>query len=690
MVMGDPFQAEPFPNVDFTTRFPDRLGVHAAFDESLNVEAWRPPIGWLVTIQGGAAVLRTPGLGLAIALAAGAGVIAPVAQAQTPTDLAALSIEELGEVQVTSVSKRAERVGEAPSAVYVISHDDVVRSGARTIPEMLRLAPNLQVAQTSASEYVITARGLSRNAEAQSYANKLLVLIDGRSVYSPLFSGVYWDMQDVLPEDVDRIEVISGPGATLWGANAVNGVINIITRKSGETQGGLAEAGGGGRMSTASLRYGGAIGGDLTYRAYVRGVWQDDTETLSGAAAGDDWSRAQGGFRLDWSPTAADVLTIQGDAYSGSKDTPDGTGEDLEGRNLLARWTRTGAGGSRLEVQAYYDRAERASAAGGAFVVDTYDIDVSHGFDLGARHQIVLGGGLRRSHYRIMGTPTFFFTPSSRDLDLANLFVQDTISLSDSTRLVLGLKVEDGPYLGAELLPNARLSWRPNDAAMVWAAASRAVRSPTPFDRDVVEVLSGMTFLVGRDFQSEKLTAYEVGARFQPSPRASISVSAYYNVYDDLRSIEVDPVNFLPLYWGNRMEGHTYGVEVWGEYRPAPWWRLSGGYSRLEKRLKFEQGASGLLGVAQAGDDPEHQASLRSSMDLGDDLRFDAALRYVGVLPDPRIAAYLELDGRIAWDISDRAQLALSGRNLLHERRQEFPQSAAIPRSVSVDLKWRF
>jgi iron complex outermembrane receptor protein len=614
------------------------------------------------------------------------------AHAQTPADLANLSIEELGEIQVTSVSKRAEPVRSAPSAIYVITRDDIARAGARTIPEMLRLAPNLQVAQTSASGYMVTARGFSGNPAAQNFSNKLLVLIDGRSVYTPLYSGVYWDMQGALPADIERIEVISGPGATLWGANAVNGVINIITRKSGDTQGGVLQAGVGSREGGFGLRYGGRVNDGLTYRLYVHGLKEDDAETAAGASAGDDWSRVQAGFRVDWEPQAGQVMTLQGDAYDGSEDELGRPGEGIEGQNLLARWTRSGPSGATFQVQAYYDRTRRASKGGGeGFTFDTYDIDVQHSFTLGDRHAFVWGGGLRRNHYRTKGAPVFFFEPASRGLTLSNLFVQDSISLTGTTRLVLGMKVEDGAYLGAEVLPSARLSWEPSEAAMVWAAVSRAVRAPTPFDRDVVEVVNGARFLTGGpDYQSEKLTAYEIGLRGQPSAKASFSVSAYYNVYDDLRSVEFSPVTVLPLRWGNGMKGHTYGLEAWGEYRATPWWRLAGGYSTLRKRLKFEPGSSGLLSLAQAGDDPRHQASLKSSMDLGPAVTLDAAVRYVGALPDPRIPSYVQLDGRVAWNVSDRVQLSLSGRNLLHDRRQEFPEGAYIPRSVFVDMQLRF
>jgi iron complex outermembrane recepter protein len=596
-------------------------------------------------------------------------------------ELSQLSIEELGQIQVMSVSKRAEPVQAAPAAVYVITRDDIVRSGARTVPEMLRLAPNLQIQQDSASRYVITARGFSGNEEAQNFSNKLLVLIDGRSVYTPLFSGVYWDMQDVLPADIDRIEVISGPGATLWGANAVNGVINIITRSSDQTQGALLEVGGGSRERSASFRFGGEIGEGLTYRVYARGVKIDGVRARTGTSASNDLSRKQGGFRLDWTPASGDRLTLQGDVYDGESDN------DVSGRNLLARWTRADRRGGELQIQAYYDRAQR----GGVFQVDTYDVDVRHSFHVDDRQTLVWGGGARHSRYEIGSSPNLFYEPTRGDLNLYNLFVQDSLTLSPTTKLTLGLKIEDDPYLDPETLPSARLSWTPSNRAMIWASASKAVRSATPFDRDVVEILGGMRFLTGGGtFQSEKLTAYEVGARIQPSSRTSISISTYYNRYDDLRSIEFDPLTFLPLHWGNGMEGHAYGLEAWGDFRVTPWWRLSAGYSRLEKRLKFKPGASGVLGVKTAGDDPEHQASLKSSMDLGRSVTLDAALRYADALPDPRLPSYVELGARLAWNVSERLQLSVSGANLLHEQIQEFPGGAAIPRSVYADLRWRF
>ncbi len=626
-----------------------------------------------------------------------AGVSLTVAQpalAQSVEDLQHMSIEDLSTIDVSSVTKTAESLSRAPASIFVITHDDVIRSGATTIPEALRLAPNLQVMRNSASKYVITARGFSGNDQAQSYSNKLLVLIDGRSVYTPLFSGVYWDMQDVLMGDVDRIEVISGPGATLWGANAVNGVINIITRGSEETQGLLLHAGVGDEDRGASLRYGGKINSDLSYRLYAKGFYRDDTLTSTGGPAHDNWTRPQGGFRLDWRPSGVDQVTLQGDAYQGDDAQAGAPDERITGRNLVARWTRSWKDGAELKVQAYYDRTGRATeGGGGSFSLDTYDLDVQHSFMLGPRNAVVWGGGVRVNSYRIAGTSSLQFWPASRTLNLSNGFVQDSLSISSKVRLILGLKLEDDPYSGLAALPSARLSWTANDSTMLWASASRAIRSPTPFDRDVAEFLGPTLFLKGgANFAPETLWAYELGARLQPSSRLSFSVSGFYNVYNDLRSIEPNPGGFLPIYWGNMMQGHTWGVEAWGDYRVAPWWRLSAGFNVLSEHLKFKPGASGILGIAQAGDDPEHQASVRSSMNLGRDVTLDANLRYVGALPNPQVPSYVELNGRIGWNATKRIQLALSGFNLLHSRHQEFPGPAAnaVPRSVFADVRLRF
>lgn len=613
------------------------------------------------------------------------------AHAQTATDLSTLSLEELAEVQVTSVSKRAQSIREAPSAVYVISGEDIARSSATSLPEALRLAPNLQVTQAGSSRYVITARGFNGAPAAQNFSNKLLVLIDGRTVYTPLYSGVYWDMQDVLLQDIERIEVISGPGATLWGSNAVNGVINIITKSASETAGGLAAVTAGDWERSAALRYAGSLSPTLNYRLYAKTFFDRSATTRARASAHDHWSKPQAGGRLDWAPSTRDAVTLQGDVYDGWEAQAGAPAEDINGQNLMLRWNRALDAASSLQIQTFYDRVERGQQVNGSgFHVRTYDVDLQYSGQLG-RHAVVAGGGYRNVRYLINGTASLQFAPRGRTLQLWNGFIQDSMALGSGLQLVLGAKVEDGAYEKAQILPNAQLAWTPGGAVTLWASASRAVRAPTPFDRDVVEILGGGPFLIGGpDFESEKLTAYQLGAKTQAFDRLSLSAAAYYNDYDDLRSIEVAPGGFLPLRWGNRMRGHTYGVEVWGDYRVTPAWRLSASVVYMDQKFAFKPGASRILGASQAANDPKYRASLSSSVDLSDRLSLDTSVRYVSALPDPRVLAYAELDARLGWRLTEQVTVAIAGRNLLHDDHIEYTDGARIPRSLFVDLQWRF
>jgi len=616
------------------------------------------------------------------------------ASAQTLEDLQRMSIGQLGDLVVTSVAKSDQPLGDAPSAIYVITHEAIVRSGAATIPEILRLAPNLQVNQISASRYVITARGFSGNISDQNFTNQLLVLIDGRSVYTPLYSGVYWDMQDVPPDNIERIEVISGPGATLWGANAVNGVVNIVTRKAAATQGGFLDLSIGNQEQSATLQYGGHVNDDLAYRVYLRDYIGAATETATHSSAHDNWTKPQGGFRLDWTPNGADSLTVQGDAYAGWDEQFGGPAEYITGGNLLAQWDHNWTDGSATKVITYYDHTSRGTPGNGNFSLDTFDIDVQHSFDFNDWNNMIVGGGVRISPYTIEGTSSLFFVPASRTLSLANIFVQDSATITPDLVATLGLKLEDDPYSGVTPLPNFRLSWKPTTDLLFWGAVSQAIRSPTPFDVDVAERVGTIVALNGNpDFQSAKQTAYEIGTRAQITPQVSFSLSAFYNFYSDLRTIEIvgGPAD-LNLTWGNNLKGRTLGFEAWADYQAAPWWHLSASFDVLAEKFNFTPGASGILGVAQLGDDPRNSATLRSSMNLTQDVGLDLDLRYVSELPDPKLPAYVELNGGVWWKVSNDVRLSLSGFNLLHARHYEFPSSEAnaIPRSFAVGLQWHF
>lgn len=641
------------------------------------------------------AALRAGASSCAICCALAVSPPALAADDDTVDELKRMSIEELANIEVTSVSKRGESLSEAPAAIYVITSADIEARAVSSLPHALRLAPNLDVAQTSPSAFNIASRGLSGNVAAQNFPNKLLVLIDGRSVYSPLYSGVYWDMQNIMMNDVDRIEVISGPGATLWGANAVNGVINVTSKNSAETPGGLLDA----RVSTrgggGNLRYGGRIDENLTYRAYVNGFARKASTTAAGGDAGDGWSSSQAGLRFDWKH-AGDLVTVQGDIYRIDEDRPGSPVQRGRGANVLARWQRDFADGGSLQLQGYYDYVYRgAQGDAGAARVSTYDLELQHSFTLLERHRFVWGIGERISPYTIsdqIGATSLLFRPASRTLHLTNAFVEDHIALSAALDLTVGVKVEDDPYAGVSSMPSARLAWRAGDSTLLWAAISRAVRSPTPFDADVVERVGATDFLRGHtDFQPEEMTAYEIGYRGVVTTDLSLSVSGFWDVYDRLRSIELSSgPGGLPLYWGNGMAGKIYGVEAWADLQVREWWRLSLGASTLRSDLRFVPGSSGLLGVSQAGNDPHFRASLRSLMNFDDTVTFVTIAQYVGRRPDPALAPLIEASAVLTWKLRSDLELYMLGSNLLHNRHVEFSPGGQIKRSVTGGVRWRF
>jgi iron complex outermembrane receptor protein len=610
------------------------------------------------------------------------------------TQLSRMSLEELAKVEVTSVSKSAQSLVSAPASIYVITNEEIHRAGVLSIPEALRLAPNLQVEQINAQEYQISARGFGSHLELQNFSNKILILIDGRSVYNPLFSGVAYDALDVVMDDVDRIEVISGPGATLWGANAMNGVINIITRSAQDSTGGLIRASGGDQENAITARYGGSFGDGDAFRVYAKGFDRGPSELETGASAGDRWHKAQAGFRVDLGSAAdSNRFTILGDYQEFTENAAAFSDVDVTQHDLLGRWEHDGErADTRLQV--YVDSTRRGRPASGVgFDLDTYDLDFQQSLTFGARHRVVWGVGQRFSDYDIVDTPTLRFAPTSRTLGLTNVFAQDTIALNPELSLTMGLKFEKNSYSGWSTLPDLRLAWAPDEDSLVWASAARAIRSPTPFDTDVEEYAGGtVLFLEGDpDFQPETVDAFELGYRSRPHRSISWSLSTFYNEYDDLRSIEPAPVTFLPLRWGNLMEGSTYGVEVWANWQVASWWRLSPGFRSLHKRLKHSEGASQLIGLEQAGNDPQSQGSLKSSMDFGR-WTVDATARYVGKLPNPENPSYTELGARVAWRASDALEFSISGFNLLDHRHSEYatPTAREIRRSIYAEARWTF
>jgi iron complex outermembrane receptor protein len=461
----------------------------------------------------------------------------------SPGALKKLSLEQLMAIEVSSVSRRPERLSDAASAIQVITREDIQRSGATRLPEALRLATNLEVDQLDASQWAISARGFN-----SPLANKLLVLIDGRTVYSPLFAGVFWDAQDVLLEDVEQIEVISGPGATLWGANAVNGVINITTKKAKDTQGLLVLGGGGTELhGFGGARYGGRIGSKARFRVYGKYSERDGTELPTGEDISNDWSFGQGGFRLDWDASTGDLITVQGDLYDGHTDQTPTTDAVARGANAVGRWSHKLSARSDLQLQLYVDRTHRDVPGSYDDVLDTYDVDFQYHIALGGRHDVVWGVGYRLVEDDFKSVAVAIL-PEQVSLETFSAFAQDEIALGNRLRLTLGTKLEHNDYTDFEFQPSVRLAWQVNDRQTLWAAVSRAVRTPSRLDRDLV-------ILPGPNFNSEVVRAYELGYRGQATERLSFSVSAFYNDYDDLRSVEPPiPPNLFPGL-GNGQEG---------------------------------------------------------------------------------------------------------------------------------------
>jgi iron complex outermembrane receptor protein len=610
----------------------------------------------------------------------------------SPGALKRLSLEQLMDVEVTSVSRRPEKLSTTASAIQIITGEDIRRSGASSIPEALRLAPNLQVAQVSSSQWAVTARGFNN-----TLANKLLVLVDGRTVYTPLYAGVFWEVQNVPLESVDRIEVVSGPGGTLWGSNAVNGVINIITKRASDTHGLLVQGGGGTELhGFGAVRYGGGSDSSFAYRLYAEGFGRGSTARADGTDPRDSWGMGQGGLRMDWKSGGPDAFTVQSDYYDGRPDA-DGRGRTVtRGGNALGRWTRTLSEGSDLQVQAYYDRAWRDFGIGLTEDLATYDFDGQHRFQLGRRQEVVWGLTARVMVDHTESDTILTFQPEKRTLQLYSGFVQDEIALSgERLRLSLGSKFEHNSYTGFEVQPSARLAWTPAARHTVWAAVSRAVRTPSRIDRDFFVFLApSVPVLVPGNIQSEKLIAYEVGWRAQPDPRVSASVSTFYNDYHDLRTTELGPPpTGLPITLRNGLRGHTYGAELAGTFQVSERWRLRGGYTFLKKKLSLKPGSTDLNAGRGEGNDPEHQFMIQSSADLPARLQLDGVFRFVDVLPDPRTPSYAELDLRLAWSATEHLELAIVGQNLLHDEHAEFgtrtPTTREFQRGVYGRITWR-
>jgi iron complex outermembrane receptor protein len=625
---------------------------------------------------------------------AGSGIAtarAAVADAVTPENFANLSLEELSDVRVVSVSKREERLGDAPASVFVISADDIRRSGARSLPEALRLAPNLHVAATPAGNYTITARGFSGNS-----ANKQLVMIDGRSVYTPLFSGVFWDVQQLPMESIERIEVISGPGGTLWGTNAVNGVINVITKPAASTLGALADVRWGQDQSGGAFRYGAAMD-DGAWRVYGMDYAMPHGETLAGTALGDAWHTAQAGFRADWL-RGSDALTLQGDVYrTGKGQLPTTTvrlplNAALRGGNLTAHWSRQLQGGSNISVAAYYERSDREHTGMFMDTLDIFDVQGLYNLAPMGRHTVAVGAGYRFAHDRVTNVSGTGFRPERASMRWANLFGQDTIALGEHVNLTAGLRIEHNIYTGTELLPNLRLAWKATPSTSWWASLSRTVRAPSRVDREIyINAGPRGTLAGGPDFQSETARVVELGLRQQFGNRASYSVTVYRALYDRLRTIKV--VHPLLFEIGNGMMGETRGLEAWGSFQASPAWRLSAGLTLMHEEFNLKPGETDVNNRSvQENVDPRRMARLRSSLTLGEGRDLDLTLRYVGPLRFTTVTGYTALDVNFNWQLKPGLELSLGASNALDREHEEFGGTTrlSLGRGAYVKVVSRF
>lgn len=615
------------------------------------------------------------------------------AQDPDPTfaqNLKRLSIEELTQLDITTASRRLEPLAQVAAAVSVIRGEDIRRAGIANLAEALRLADGIEVARADNGTWAISSRGFNI-----STANKLLVLIDGRTVYSPLFAGTFWSVQDVPLLNIDRIEVIRGPGGAVWGANAVNGVVNIITKSAADTKGFQAVVGiGSEERAITTAQYGGG-GERFDYRVYGKYRARDAQELSTGVSADDPVKYGQAGFRVESRGASRDSWLLQGDAYAGREGLFDRPDTHVSGSNLMGRWGRRFSGESQFRAQAYFDRVYRRVVNQFREVRNTVDVDLQHQLTAG-RHHFVVGGGWRGSNGDDRGNAAFRFDPAEQFMTVAGVFAQDEIALPKRFALIVGSKFERNTFTGIETQPNIRLRWTPNNRRTIWGAVSRAVRLPTRFDTDLrlTNALTGALTLTGRtDFDAEQVTAYEAGYRAEVSPRASIDVASFFNVYDKLRSQEFPTAAGQPVVLSNLMNGRAHGADVSTTVLVAPQWRVHASYSYLRVTTSFDPGSRDPTRGFSEFNDPSHMFRLRSSVDLSRGIELDAVLRAVGRLPHPVVAAYAELDARVGWRVSPAFEISLIGQNLLHPRHAEFrlasPTREEFQRGAYVRFLWR-
>jgi len=645
---------------------------------------------------------------------------------QENVDLASQSLEDLMNVKVVSVSKTEESIARTAAAIFVITQEDIRRSGATNIPDLLRLVPGMDVAQIDANTWAISARGFDAR-----FGNELFVMVDGRSVYTTSFGGVYWEQLDMPLEDIERVEVIRGPGGSIWGTNAVNGVINIITKKASETRGALMTGGGGNvDQGFATLQYGGAVGKNTDYRVYSKYFDDDHLPALAGGNGGDGWHALRGGFRTDTTLSLRDSLTFQGDLYSmrvgdptynvpgvtSPGIVPEEDLEDISGGFIQGVWSHTISDHSGTTLQVSYDRYNRGDQLGdhrGAF-----NVDFSHHLAWGKRNNMVWGANFLDSDSHSRGDFFISFVPPSLELREYAAFAQDEIALiPDQLYLTVGTKLEHNHYTGLNVMPSARVAWTPTSQQTIWAAVSDAVRSPAETDanfRANVGSFPGpggvpvvLAFIGNPHVDDESLIAYELGYRRTIGKRLSFDFASYYNDYGHQETSEPAPEFFeespapphyvLPFTYGNLMYGETQGIEVFGAWKVTDRWTLNPGYAFEEIHMHLKPTSQDIGSVASAqGASPDHSAQLRSRVDLSHGFTWDTSAYFVGRFRDPSVPSYTRLDSQLSWKFSEGGSIAVVGQNLAQGLHTEFfdssgsAQTTFVKRSAYIKFTWRF
>lgn len=653
--------------------------------------------------------------------------LSPPALPQTPeSDLTKMNIEDLMNVEVTSVSRHQQPLSQTAAAVFVITEEDILRSGANNVPELLRMVPGVEVAQIDASSWAVSVRGFNGR-----FSEKVLVMVDGRTVYVPSFGGVFYEVVDVPLEQIARIEVIRGPGGSVWGANAVNGVINIITKKASATPGTTLVAGGGSTdRGFGLLQEGGKLRSIGDFRIFAKYSTDGSLREPDGPLEGDGWHILHGGFRSDSQISSKDTLSVQGNIYSGreggsgqritsftqppSPNVP--TEVNISGGSFQTSWNHRYSGRSDTTLMVSYQRYARTD------VIDerrgTLDVDFQHNFSIGERHQFVWGFDYRYSSAQTEGSFAYSLIPPDRDTNLYSGFLQDQIALvADRLSLTLGAKLEHHYYSGFGVMPSVRIAWTPNTKSTYWAAVSRALRSPSDLD-DGLRVISavfpgpgGMPVAVlnigNPQLQNETLLAYEAGYRILLRKNLSVDLAAYYNSYDHLQTWEpsapflVDtppPLHLvMPYIEENLMHGEAHGLEFFANWQMLPRWTLSPGYAFERVHVHLDPGSQDTQSIAYAGEGtPVHSAQLRSHVELPRHVSWDTSAYFVDRLVDPPVASYTRLDSGLTWQWKEHLSLSLFGQNLLRDHHLEFQDltlttnSSLMKRSVYAKITWHF